>query len=122
MGQRANMILPVFNTATASGQSAVSFLAQKEPPTPLLPSRGSVLGVDVGWSTSRRSSAVCRLDWDETSIGWSIARFSALEPERAHTIASVAGDAPLLAAAFDGPLRQGLDVIGKYRAADDVAP
>jgi hypothetical protein len=84
----------------------------------MLPSSGSVLGVDVGWSTARRSSAVCRLDWDQASVRWSIARFRALDPERAHIIARIAGDARLLAAAFDGPLRRGLDVIGKYRAAE----
>jgi HD domain len=103
---------------TGSERFALSNSAQIKPPTLILPSSGSVLGVDVGWSTSRWSSAVCRLDWDETGIGWSIARFRALEPERAHTIARIAGDARLLAAAFDGPLRRGLDVIGKYRAAE----
>jgi hypothetical protein len=30
----------------------------------------------------------------------------------------VAGNVPLSAAAFDGPLRQGLDVIGRYRTAE----
>jgi hypothetical protein len=30
----------------------------------------------------------------------------------------VAGEARLAAAAFDGPLRQGLDIIGRYRAAE----
>jgi hypothetical protein len=44
---------------------------------------GSVLGVDVGYSPKRRSSAVCRLDWTEQKIHWTIARFRAAEPERA---------------------------------------
>ena len=68
--------------------------------------------------TSRRSSAVCRLDWTECEIVWTNARFRAVEPERTDTIAGVAGTAPLCAAAFDGPLRTGLDIIGRYRTAD----
>jgi hypothetical protein len=84
----------------------------------MLPSQGSVLGIDVGCSPSRKSSVVCRLDWSEREIVWTIARFRAVEPERTDTIAGVAGTAPLCAAAFDGPLRTGLDIIGRYRTAD----
>jgi hypothetical protein len=84
----------------------------------MLPPHGSVLGIDVGCSPSRRSSAVCRLDWTAREVTWSIARFRAIEPERTETIAAVAGTASLYAAAFDGPLRKGLDVIGRYRTAD----
>jgi hypothetical protein len=81
-------------------------------------SQGSVLGIDVGCSPTRRSSAVCRLDWDEQHVEWSIARFRAVEPDRTEAITRVAGRMPLAAAAFDGPLRRGLDVIGRYRAAE----
>ncbi len=84
----------------------------------MLPPQGSVLGIDVGCSQSRKSSAVCRLDWTECEIVWANARFRAVEPERADTIAGVAGTAPLCAAAFDGPLRTGLGIIGRYRTAD----
>lgn len=79
---------------------------------------GSVLGIDVGSSPSRRSSAVCRLDWSATELTWAIDRFRATEPERSGTIRRVAGRTQLLAAAFDGPLRTGLDVIGRYRVAE----
>lgn len=84
----------------------------------MLPARGSVLGIDVGFSPTKKSSAVCRLDWDEGSVEWSIERFRAVEPERTRTIMKVAGTVPLSAAAFDGPLRRGLDVIGRYRTAE----
>lgn len=79
---------------------------------------GSVLGVDVGYSTSRRSSAVCRLDWNEHQVSWTIARFRALDHERDEVIKGVAGDALLAAAAFDGPLQPSLTIIGAYRAAE----
>lgn len=83
-----------------------------------LPPAGSVLGIDVGCSPTRRSSAVCRLDWDASAVTWSIERFRAMEPERSETIRRVAGNRLVLAAAFDGPLRRGLDAIGRYRAAE----
>lgn len=82
-----------------------------------LPASGAVLGIDVGCSPVRRSSAVCRLDWDATTVRWTIERFRATEAERVATIGRLA-DRPLLAAAFDGPLRRGLDEIGAYRRAE----
>jgi hypothetical protein len=51
-------------------------------------------------------------------VTWTIRRFRAVEPERTETIVRVAGSAHLSAAAFDGPLRRGLDVIGRYRTAE----
>ena len=84
----------------------------------MIPAHGSVLGIDVGCSPSKRSSAVCRLDWTTQEVLWSIARFRADEPERTDTITRVAGSARLSAAAFDGPLRGVLDVIGRYRTAE----
>jgi hypothetical protein len=78
----------------------------------------SVLGVDVGYSPMRRSSAVCRLDWDEQKIHWTIARFRAAEPERSVTIARIAGETLLACAAFDGPLRSDLEPIAVYRVAE----
>ena len=82
-----------------------------------IPISGSVLGVDVGFSTKRRSSAVCRLDWNATEIDLTINRFRALEPERSAVLSAVA-DRSLMVAAFDGPLRSGLDIIGRYRLAE----
>lgn len=82
------------------------------------PPDGSVLGIDIGCSPTRRSSAVCRLDWDGITVTWRIERFRAVEPERTEVIRKVAGSVNLIAAAFDGPLRSGLDLIGRYRVAE----
>jgi hypothetical protein len=79
---------------------------------------GAVLGVDVGYSETASSSAVCRLDWDSARIGWTARRFRALPAEREDAIVAVAGGRRLEAAAFDGPLRPGFDVIGRYRTAE----
>lgn len=72
----------------------------------------------MGFSAARRSSAVCRLDWDERRIIWTIRRFRALPAEQEETIKVVSGNKRLEAAAFDGPLRAGFEVIGRYRVAD----
>lgn len=77
-----------------------------------------MLGVDVGFSATRASSAVCRLDWDAMRITWVTRRFRAVPAEREAAVVAVAGDARLAAAAFDGPLRAGLEVIGRYRVAE----
>jgi len=87
-------------------------------PGPVLQQQGAVLGVDVGFSPTRRSSAVCRLDWDPWRITWNIRSFRALPAEQETTIAAVAGTGRLQAAAFDGPLRAGFDIIGRYRVAE----
>lgn len=79
---------------------------------------GSVVGIDVGCSPTRRSSAICRLDWSASGVSWDIARFRAVEPERERVIAQVAGGRRIIAAAFDGPIRRGFGIIGRYRTAE----
>ena len=79
---------------------------------------GSVLGIDVGWSQKRKSSAVCRLSWSDREVEWHIRRFRAIEPDRKDTIKCVVDDHDLLAVAIDGPLRPGFDEIGHYRSAE----
>ena len=86
-------------------------------PDELLKVEGSVLGIDIGWSETSRTSAVCRLSWDDRHILWKTDRFRATTPER-HTISRVAGENALLAVAIDGPLRQTFDSIGRYRSAE----
>ena len=78
---------------------------------------GSVLGIDIGWSETSRTSAVCRLSWDDRHILWKTDRFRATASER-QTISHVAGENALLAVAIDGPLRQRFDLIGHYRSAE----
>jgi hypothetical protein len=79
---------------------------------------GSVLGIDVGFSFKRKSSAVCRLDWNQQEIRWITKRFGAGLEEREFIINDVAGENLLHAVALDGPLRAGFDTIGQYRLAE----
>lgn len=51
---------------------------------------------------------------------WSIQRFRATPEERAAVMGAAIGETPLLAAAFDGPFRGALDIIGFYRKAEWV--
>ena len=85
-----------------------------------LPASGSVLGVDVGYSPKRKSSAVCRLSWKDGALAWSISRFRHVESEWRVALAASVADTQILCAAFDGPLRRGLDEIGRYRRAEQM--
>ena len=40
---------------------------------------------------TRRSSAVCRLDWNDGEVSWTLQRFRAVESGRTETIRRVAG-------------------------------
>lgn len=81
---------------------------------------GSILGVDVGFSLTRDSSAICRLDWSVSDVSWTIKRFRAIEPEQTETLGELAAVKPLAAAAFDGPLMRGFPTINRYRIAEQM--
>ena len=81
---------------------------------------GDVLGIDVGWSETQKTSAVCRLSWSKDCITWKVSRFCAKDDDRCKTIYDVAGTNLLYAVAIDGPLRRGFDLIKRYRSAERV--
>ena len=83
-----------------------------------IPRKGSVLGIDVGWSTRCDTTAVCRLLWGEGVVRWKIRRCRAEDPARENTLTDVAGTDRLLSVAIDGPLRRGFDEIDEYRVAE----
>src|SRR6266404_1219436 len=85
-----------------------------------MPLRNAVAGIDVGYSTKRRSSAVCLMTWDDESIDWEVRRYRATDSERLETIRSALGNQSLRAVAFDGPLKKGFSRIGEYRAAERI--
>jgi hypothetical protein len=62
---------------------------------------------------------VCRFDWNAEEVSWVIERFRAVEPERSQALRRVA-NRPIIAAAFDGPLRSDLEEIGRYRMAEQL--
>jgi hypothetical protein len=79
---------------------------------------GAVLGVDVGYSPTSRTSAACCLEWSETAVTYRVERFAYSDHERLRAIGSVTQSRPLLAAAFDGPINKSLSEIGVYRLSE----
>ncbi len=86
----------------------------------IVKSSGNVLGIDVGWSTRRKSSAVCLLHWNSRHVDWEMRRFLAVDTEREDAVLRTAADRQLAAVAIDGPLRPGFDEIGRYRSAERI--
>jgi hypothetical protein len=84
----------------------------------VIPPAGSVLGIDVGYSPKRRSSAVCRLAWTESRTAWSLDRFRFNASDLTRAIVAVAGGQRVLAAGVDGPLAPGFQPIDHYRNAE----
>ena len=84
----------------------------------MISASGSIIGIDVGYSPKQRSSAICRIDWSGSKVEWEIARFRASEPEREKAITRMAAGRWIAAAAFDGPIRRGFDIIARYRTAE----
>lgn len=87
---------------------------------PGLPDFGRVLGIDVGYSPTRPTTAFCSLSWTPSAINLLQSRATAdrLGREQAlHTIRGTSG-LPFLGLAIDGPLRPGLDERLEYRTAE----
>ncbi len=81
---------------------------------------GNVLGIDVGWSEKKASSAICRLSWTREKITWKVCRYRAIEDDRCRTIKEASGENNLLGVAIDGPLRSGFNLIERYRSAERI--
>ena len=79
-----------------------------------------VLGVDIGWSEFRRSSAACLLSWDDRKITMSLRRFTARQQDVEHALGGIFQGQRVRVAALDGPLCSDLSVIGKYRDAEQI--
>ena len=87
----------------------------------MIPARGTVLGIDVGYSETGRTTGLCAVTWDEDALTWQAAvtgtaddvRTAALQQllEKVHHVKVVA---------IDGPLRPGLDCVRQYRCADSL--
>jgi hypothetical protein len=81
-----------------------------------------VLGIDVGYSRTRRTTGLCALEWDDTRVDWRtevagtdeasrLAAFAQLGLSKAQAVEAVA---------IDGPLRPGLAYRAAYRAPESA--
>lgn len=74
-----------------------------------LPEQGQVLGIDVGWASTRETTGFCALSWDAHVVRWSCAKTGKSWEARAQALRQLLGDRrQVLAVAVDGPLRPGL--------------
>jgi predicted RNase H-like nuclease len=79
---------------------------------------GVVLGVDVGWSELKKTTGVCLLEWDATSVRLTCQRIRTDPTCRQADLRCLIANRRLLAVAIDGPLRPDLKEIGEYRDAE----
>lgn len=82
-----------------------------------IPKHGQVLGIDVGYSKKKLTTAACVLRWDEAEVTFDRpARTGASENFK--KLKELVKGLSLQAVAIDGPLRQGLALGENYRLAE----
>ena len=77
------------------------------------------LGIDVGYSATRRSTGLCLLTIEDGVLGWECLNTGTQEETRLHDLRSlVPRGTHLLGVGIDGPLTAGLRVVSHYRTSD----
>lgn len=86
---------------------------------PGIPESGSVLGIDVGYSKSKKTTAIAFLTWDAHSISWRVDVIGSDWGDRRKKLQEMVPRGSCLdAVAIDGPLASTLGVVSGYRCAD----
>jgi hypothetical protein len=88
----------------------------------MLPESGRVLGIDVGYSLKRPSTAFCCLSWTRDGIAWEQSSATAEHIGRKQALLALRGQSKskFLSAAIDGPLKPDLQECNAYRTAERV--
>lgn len=88
----------------------------------VLPESGRVLGIDVGYSLTKRTTAFCCLSWTRDRVDWSGSTATAEHLCREEALRAVRGqdESGFASLAIDGPLRPGLHECYAYRTAECV--
>ena len=70
----------------------------------------TVLGIDVGYSATRKTTGFCALQWDDYTIRWHCENAGSDDAGRLAALHKLLPAAPrrVLAVAIDGPLRPNL--------------
>ncbi len=77
------------------------------------------LGIDVGYSKTRRSTGLCLLKMTPTALSWKCLNTGTCESQRLQDLrALVPLGTNLLGVGIDGPLTPGLRVVPHYRSSD----
>jgi len=77
-----------------------------------------VLGIDIGFSRRRRSTALVVIVLGDRAVQLSAARCTSDPEDLSATIAALTDNAPLAACAIDGPLRPGLRINANRRLCE----
>jgi len=85
----------------------------------MLPNRGAVLGIDVGYSERRPTTCLCLLEWADDLVQLSFKKVGTDPTSRTNALCGLFPNPERLAAvAIDGPLTRGLRLVTHYRIAD----
>ncbi|HUF93864.1 MAG TPA: hypothetical protein VMR23_15930 [Candidatus Limnocylindria bacterium] len=86
----------------------------------MIPARGCVLGIDVGWSECGKTTGMAVLWWDEAEVRWTCTTVSSREEDRTAVLDAITpeGYDDVLAVGVDGPLLPGLVERPTYRCAE----
>lgn len=88
----------------------------------VLPQCGRVLGIDVGYSLTRPTTAFCCLSWNRDRIEWSKSVATGEQNSRHQAVSAIRthDESPFLTIAIDGPLKPQLRQCNAYRTAECV--
>ncbi len=87
----------------------------------MIAARGTVLGIDVGFSETGRTTGLCLLTWSDHELTWQTAVTGTADGIRAEALRQLLQRAERLeAVAIDGPIRPGLVCVPQYRCSESL--
>lgn len=82
---------------------------------------GKVIGIDVGFSDTRRSTCFCLLSWDENRYEFHFESARAFDSDRIQALNHLVPITQTIrAVALDGPLAKDLQIVNRYRSAEAI--
>lgn len=86
----------------------------------VIAAEGRILGIDVGYSATKRTTCFCVLRWTKTTATFAFESATADSGERSRAVARLDLPDEVTAVAVDGPLTNGLGIVTHYRAAEAI--
>jgi hypothetical protein len=87
----------------------------------MISDRGAVLGIDVGFSATGRTTGLCLLTWDEDALTWQTAVTGTADELRMAALRQLLEKVDHVnAVAIDGPIRPGLACVREYRCSESL--
>lgn len=93
-----------------SHQSSMTFLAVE----------GRSLGIDVGYSSTQKTTCFCALAWTKTTATFAFQSATSDPSERSRAIARLNLRGQVAAVAVDGPLTNSLRIVTHYRSVEAI--